>query len=178
MGRASRGLPLKFVHQSGLPDAGLASDEDDLPLSADRFPKLRSQLTQRPISSHNPGLRWDLRSGRFSQFRIANGRYELVPAPGQGLDISGILRIISQQVSDFKHVTLQNLGLYMSVGPHGIQEFVLRNQPAGAVHQISQNGERLRLQGKALVFAAVATPPKTLVDRVQPEWRELLHACV
>jgi hypothetical protein len=61
------------------------------------------------------------------------------------------------------------------VGPHRLQELILGHQAAGALHQITQDGECFGGQHDALVVRGIPAAPKALIFGVQPEWRKLLH---
>src|SRR6266446_749560 len=64
----------------------------------------------------------------------------------------------------------------MRLGPHRREECLLRHQLAGMRHEIAQHGKRLGGEQQALVVCRLPVAPETLVDGIQPEWRELLHA--
>src|SRR5208337_4207423 len=51
----------------------------------------------------------------------------------------------------------------------------MRHQTSGLLHQMVQHCERLGRQQDALVGALRPAAPQTLVNGVEPEWRELFH---
>jgi hypothetical protein len=53
--------------------------------------------------------------------------------------------VIAEYSANVEDVALENVRLNMSVGPNAVQEFVLRYQASRMVHEVSQNGIRLRL---------------------------------
>jgi hypothetical protein len=70
---------------------------------------------------------------------------KLIPAAWQSLNKHGPLCVVAECVPNIEHVPFQNPGMNMRIGPNGLKEFVRRHQPACVVHEISQNGKRLRL---------------------------------
>jgi len=63
----------------------------------------------------------------------------------------------------------------LSIWPHRIEQFIMRHQPSGVIHQTTQDGERLGRQQDAFIASLISVPPQTLVDAVQPKWREIFH---
>ena len=57
-----------------------------------------------------------------------------------------------------------------------VEILLLRHQLAGMHHEIAQHGKRLGGEQQALVVCRLPVAPETLVDGIQPEWLELLHA--
>jgi hypothetical protein len=47
-------------------------------------------------------------------------------------------------VADLEDMAFQDFRLDEGLGPQGIEQFILRNQPAGVFDQIPQDSERLR----------------------------------
>jgi hypothetical protein len=142
-------LVQELVHQSRLTYAWLAGNEDDLPLSPQRSPKILSQLAKRAMPPHEFDLCRSRRLGRLPRRVFANTSDDrsdkLVPTPGQSLNENRMLRVVTESVPNVQDVTFQNLGLNIGIGPDGIKEFVLRHQAARVIHEISKNGVSCRL---------------------------------
>ena len=140
-----RRLPLEFIHQSSLACTRLPGNENDLPLPGERPPKVLAHLAKRTLPPHKPLL-----SRRSWLVDLARGIFldrsdKVIPSSRQRFNESGILRVVTKSAPNIEDVALEHVRLNMSLGPHRIQEFVLRHQPARMVHEISQNGVRLRL---------------------------------
>jgi hypothetical protein len=69
---------------------------------------------------------------------------KLVPAAGQGLNEARLLRTVPERASDVEDVTLQHLRLDVCLGPHGLDQLIVRHQPSGVLDQVLQDGKRLR----------------------------------
>src|SRR5712691_3624377 len=108
--------------------------------------------------------------------RSWTGGDEAVPASGQRLNKPRGLRPVSKRAADLEDAAFQDLRLDVRLGPHRREECLLRHQLAGMRHEIAQHGKRLGGEQQALVVCRLPVAPETLVDGIQPEWRELLHA--
>jgi hypothetical protein len=102
---------------------------------------------------------------------IRNLCYETVAALGKGLDEARPTGLISEELTQLKHVGAQNLGLNVGLRPELIQEFVMSDQAAGILHEVTQNCERLGRKGHC-----DAVVEQALIYRVEPEGPKLLHS--
>src|SRR2546425_9138452 len=98
-----------------------------------------------------------------------------VPTPGQRLNKPRRLRTVPKHAADLEDTTFQDLRLDVRLGPHRLEELLLRHQPSGMLHQIAQDSKRLGRQQQTLGLGGLPEAPKTLVDGVQPEWGKVLH---
>jgi hypothetical protein len=81
----------------------------------------------------------DLDRGRH----VPDGCDELISSPRQRLDELRVLRMVPDRVADVEDVAFQHLWLDERIGPQGIEQFILRNQPTSVVNKIAKDSERL-----------------------------------
>jgi len=96
--------------------------------------------------------------GKPGAFLMANGRgaalephkrlacepFLAVAELAGGAAAARILAAAPISLADVEDVAFQHFWLDKRIGPQGIKQFIVRNQPAGVVCQIAQNSERLR----------------------------------
>src|SRR5262249_15419149 len=102
---------------------------------------------------------------------------EPVPAARQRLNKAWGLRPVPERAADLEDAAFQHPRLDVRLGPYGREELVLRHELASMRHEQAQDRKRLGCQQQALVGGGLPAAPETLVNRIELEWRELLHAC-
>src|ERR1700722_637459 len=107
--------------------------------------------------------------------RFPHGSNELVSPLRECFDEPRIFGTVAERAPNIEDVGLQHLRLDESIRPQSVEKFILGNQPAGVLYQITQDGERLRRYPDTLFIPGICTP-QTLVRGVQAERRKLLHA--
>ena len=126
-------------------------------------------------ASHEMAVRWRRgEDGRHGGAGVDRGD-KPVAAPGEGLNKARGLRPVAERTADLEDAAFQDLRLDVRLGPHRLEELVLRHQLSRMRHQITQDGKRLGRQQNALVRSRLPEAPETLIDRVQPEWGKVLH---
>src|SRR3954470_4131771 len=114
----------KGVNERGLSDAGFSGNEDNLALTgrglgshclkAEDFVVASDEVCERGSCGRDGGCACD---GSGSVF---DGRDETVSPLGNGLDESGLLCVIVQQLSEIEDVGAQDLWLHIGLWPEGI----------------------------------------------------------
>jgi hypothetical protein len=137
-------LSLEFVNQRCLAYAGFSCYENNLPLPPNSSPNMLPQVTEGTTSPHYYALSLSRWLGGFGNV-VPDRSDKLIPAPRQSLNKNRIFGAIAEYSPNVEDVPLENVRLNMSFGPNAVKKFVLRNQASRMVHEISQNGVRLRL---------------------------------
>ena len=133
----------KLIDQRRFPDAGLPSNEDRLPLAPHRTLQAVAQVAD----LHAPADKFPRRQFNRDPDRgrhVPDGCDELISSPRQRLDELRVLRTVPDRVADVEDVAFQHLWLDERIGPQGIEQFILRNQPTSVVNKIAKDSERLR----------------------------------
>jgi hypothetical protein len=102
------------------------------------------QVTEGTTSPHYYALSLSRWLGGFGNV-VPDRSDKLIPAPRKSLNKHRTLWVIAEYSPNVEDVALENVRLNMSVGPNAVKKFVLRNQASRMVHEVSQNGVRLRL---------------------------------
>jgi len=144
---------MKGVNQRRFADPRLPGNEGDLPFALQRSAQAIPQFTERSLSSHQVAGRRPPLHGGLLYPALAVCTDEPVPAPGQRFDEPWTLRMISQNAPDMQDLALEAFGLNVRIGPHGVEQVVLRDQPAGALNQMPQDSIRLGRQQDALFIS-------------------------
>jgi hypothetical protein len=159
-------LPDEGVHESGFPDASLASHEDHLPYSArgvrEPRPELRDVGFATDEDGHwRPGVR-----GRREPQVLASSVHDSsdpsIAASVHRLDEPRLAPGIAEDSPQFVHASDEHVLGHVHLRPDLLQQLVLGHQPARPGHQVLEDGERLTTQGNDLVAAV-----QTRVRRVE-----------
>jgi hypothetical protein len=107
--------------------------------------------------------------GRFDGFDHQGN--EAVAAFGKGLNKLWAGSVVAEELAQLKHVGAQNLRLDIGFRPEFIQEFIVSDEAAGVLDQVTQDRERL---GRKSHCDAVVD--QTLIPCIEPERPKLLHS--
>jgi len=166
---------LEFLSQGGLADARLPGDEDDLSLATEGvLPGLVQRLQSAAAPDQGAWCR-GAGYGRARRYGLSHPRDEPVPARRDGLDEKRVPCTVAERGAHAENVFLHGLWLDDRIGPHGFEQLIMRDQPAGMLDQILEDRKGLRCQQDARLLSGIATPPETLVHRIEPEGGERLH---
>ena len=103
-----------------------------------------------------------LRERNIFRVNRANRRYQAVPTPADGFDISGCLRIVSQHFAQLPHGGIQAVfeNNKRILRPEALMQLGAANDFAGPFRQCNQHPERLLLHPYAApIPAQLARPP-------------------
>jgi hypothetical protein len=168
-------LNLKRVGDRGLADPRFPGNENDLSIPEHRTAQGIGQFAQGSRPPHQTGARGSIRRRRLRPSVAAVQADKPIPAPRQRLDEPRTFRIIIESAPDIQYLTFQAFGLYVRIGPDGIEQLVLRDQSARATDEVVQHAVCLGRQQKALIVSRIHPAPQTLVGRVKPEGVKLRH---
>src|SRR5262249_8495900 len=111
------GLLMKHVNQCGLSNAGLPSDEYDLPLTARRFIDRILEVRQRRFAAHHSvfGIkRWEIQSRGNTVFNHRGD--ELIAASRECLYIQWFVVAVSQHFANPQDVFLHDFLVHICIG--------------------------------------------------------------
>lgn len=162
----------KRIDQGRLAATRPTGHEDQLPLAAQCLVQPTLELEQLGLAPHQSEFLWRAGSGRgpstccLGLWWIDDGGFgnEPIAATVHRLDETGFLRLVPQCFADLVDADFQRGIGHEGVGPDGLEQFLLGDQPAGVLQQISQDGEGFRGECDRL-----HTAPQAGVVRVEPE---------
>lgn len=96
---------------------------------------------------------------------------ESVAAFGESLNEARLTGVVAEELAQVEHVGAQNLWLDVSLGPQLVEKFVVGDETAGILNEVTQDRERL---GRESHCEAVAE--QALITRIEPEGPKLLHS--
>ena len=134
---------------------GSPGNEHNLSLATQRLRKAIAQLAQRILSPHESALGRYCWNGGHRPGALAHGSDKPIPTPVQSLDKQRLLRRVLQRTSDFEDALLYGLRLDMSAWPHCIEQFIMRHEASGVLHQMAQDRKRLGRQQDALIISLI-----------------------
>ncbi len=92
-----------------------------------------------------------------------------------GFDKTWTCGIVAERRADGQHVGLQHFGLDMHVLPESVEEFLVRDEPAGVVDQVLQHVVGARRQREPAARAVGRTLPDASIHTIQPKGWEIDH---
>jgi hypothetical protein len=169
------------IGERSLADSCLTGEKHDLPLASLRC---REQLLESGELGRAPDHTTPLRRDQGLRLRRAvaapssclvtwmlgvlrDRGNEAIASAMHRLDDARGLRVLAQSRADFAQVHLQDAVAHADVGPEGVEQLFLGDQPPRVLGQVAKHGKRLRLEP-----ARPAPPPESLVGEVEAKRRE------
>jgi hypothetical protein len=162
------------IEERRFANPGLAGDESNLPLTVLRRLCQRLQPPQLIFAADDRRCRsggGGLGSDRIAAFLDLGD--EDIAALGVGANVDRLVGAVAQRPAQLEHVRAQNLRLDECIRPEGIEQFVVRDEAAGMLDEVAQHGKGPGCEGDLL-----ASPPQTLIRRIEPKRPKLQHAPV
>src|ERR1700752_3557626 len=96
-------------------------------------------------------------------------------AAALGLDEPGAGTLVAERVANGKDMALQDFRLNVNVAPERGQQFIVADQSARVLDQITENVESLAREVETLVHASSVPPPHAQICDIDPKCRRLCH---
>ena len=83
--------------------------------------------------------------------------------------------MVPERAAHDEDMSLHRLWLNHNAGPHGLEQFIVRDQAPGVFDQIGKDCKRFWRQQDTRLMPCIAAPPQTLVQGIESECSEQLH---